>query len=184
MIVFMVEEKSMYAFLQNILPKLYPQWRERQNWLCIVHEGKNDLMHSVPRKLRAWNKPEDQFVILVDQHSEDCIELKDRLRNLCGENTKRDVLIRIVCRELEAWFLGDLRAVGSAYADESIPKMQERSKFRQPDKLDNASQEISSLIKVRGKVSRAQEIASCMDISSNRSNSFNVFVNGLRGFVR
>jgi hypothetical protein len=37
-------------------------------------------------------------------------------------------LIRIVCKELESWFLGDLEAVGLAY-DVSLQQLQNKLKY-------------------------------------------------------
>lgn len=54
MLVFLVEEPSMADLLNVLLHRLFPGLEFR----CIEHEGKQDLEKSVPRKLRAWRKPE------------------------------------------------------------------------------------------------------------------------------
>jgi hypothetical protein len=55
--------------------------------------------------------PDSFFVVLRDQDSGDCLEIKERLMALCGRAGKEDALVRIACRELESFYLGDLKAV-------------------------------------------------------------------------
>ena len=98
-IVFLLEERSAKYLLDIILPRLLP---EDVEWKTIPHEGKSDLEKSIPRKLAAWKTPDTRFIVLHDQDSNDCQELKKRLQNLCSERDK-EVLVRIACRELEAW---------------------------------------------------------------------------------
>lgn len=52
-LIFLLEEPSMKATLENLLPKIIPP---EINYKCIAHEGKQDLEKSIPRKLKAWNK--------------------------------------------------------------------------------------------------------------------------------
>ena len=58
--VFLLEEQSMKELLDGLLPRLFPGL----NFLCVPHEGKQDLERSIPRKLRAWRVPGDRFVIV------------------------------------------------------------------------------------------------------------------------
>ena len=74
-----------------------------------------------------------------DQNSEDCLKLKQRLKNLCQQAGQPDVLIRIVCHELESWFLGDLAAVEPAFQLKGLAKQQDRQKYRDQDKVENFS---------------------------------------------
>ena len=53
-LVFLVEEYSMKVLLEGLLPRLFPNL----SFLCIPHEGKQDLEKSVPKKLRAWREIE------------------------------------------------------------------------------------------------------------------------------
>ena len=110
-LVFLLEEESMKHFLDGILPKILPP---DVGFITVPHEGKSDLQKSVPIKLRAWKEPGVKFVIVQDQDTGDCRELKRKLVELCGDTTQ-EVLIRIACHELEAWYFGDLEAVSKAY---------------------------------------------------------------------
>lgn len=97
-LVFLLEEESMKHFLDGILPKILPP---DVGFITVPHEGKSDLQKSVPIKLRAWKEPGVKFVIVQDQDTGDCRELKRKLVELCGDTTQ-EVLIRIACHELEA----------------------------------------------------------------------------------
>ena len=94
-LVFLLEEKSMKCFLDGILPKILP---EDVTFQTIPHSGKSDLQKSIRIKLSAWNEPDVKFVIVQDQDSNNCRELKMQLLQICN-GTKRDVLIRIACHE-------------------------------------------------------------------------------------
>ena len=182
MIVFMVEELSMYVTLQELLPKVFPTWKEKVDWLCLTHEGKSDLRRSIKSKLSCWGFSEDRFLILHDNDGGDCIDLKKTLRSICVKARKPDTLIRIPCQELESWFLGDLDAVADAFCKPKIRNLQKKKRYRDPDLISNASDDLAKLTSMRGKVKRARMIAAEMDINSNRSHSFNVFIEGLRNF--
>jgi hypothetical protein len=50
-----------------------------------------------------------------DQDTNDCKQLRRQLSKLCNEAGHPDVLVRIACYELEAWYCGDLDALGQVY---------------------------------------------------------------------
>jgi hypothetical protein len=174
--VFLLEEISMKAVLDQILPSILP---ENVTFQTIKHEGKSDLEKSIPRKLRAFRIPDVQFVILRDQDSGDCHEIKQRISQLCFEGGRTDILIRIVCHELESWFLGDLLAVEKAFDLRGLARLQDKSKFRNPDKLGNPSNELKKIVPNYQKLGGSKEIAKHLNIRNNRSISFNVFIDGL-----
>lgn len=149
----------------------------------MPHNGKSDLEASVPRKLRAWNVPEDRFIIMRDNDGGDCIVHKQRLLQLAAVKPAGQVLVRIVCQELEGWFLGDLEAVKAAYPVAARNIIATHRKFPDPDKMTNAAQELSQLTEVPGKVGRAKAISGHMDVEANLSHSFQVFVTGLKRLV-
>lgn len=175
-IVFLVEEASMREVLESLLPKLL----SKHEYLILAHEGKSDLDKSIPRKLRAWQTPNTYFVVLRDNDNKNCLELKANLKRLCDDAGRPDTLIRIVCQELEAWFLGDLQAVGDAYEEPTIPTVYgTKAKYRTPDRVSKPSDDLAKMTKDRGKVGRARRIAAHLDVERNRSHSFQTFVNGL-----
>jgi len=79
-VVFLVEERSMKTLLDGLLPRLIPG----RSFICIPHEGKQDLEKSIPRKLKAWREPGARFVVVRDNDGGDCRALKQRLVGLCN----------------------------------------------------------------------------------------------------
>lgn len=175
--VFLLEERSMKVFLESLLSRIL---KSNIKITLIPHEGKTDLQKSIPRKLRAWQNPEARFVILHDQDSHDCKKLKQKLQKICAESGKPNTLIRIVCRELESWFLGDLRAVEKGMNLSGLASQQTKKKFRNPDRLNNAAEELCKIVPSYSKMSGASAITPYMNIGKNCSKSFQVFVEGIR----
>ena len=180
-LVFLLEEESMKALLDVLLPQILPQGI---NFICIPHEGKQDLEKSIPRKLRAWQTPDTSFVIVRDKDHADCLEVKKRLVKLCEQAGRSDSLVRIACHELESWFLGDLAAVEKTFNIKKLAEQQQNRKYKEPDKLSNASEELEKLVKGYRKVSGAKKIAAYMTIDQNYSHSFNCFINGVSGLIQ
>ena len=179
-LVFLLEEESMKALLDVLLPQILPGGI---NFICIPHEGKQDLEKSIPRKLRAWQTPDTTFVIVRDKDNADCIEIKKHLVDLCAQAGHSDSLVRIACHELESWFLGDLAAVEKAFNIKKLAEQQRNRKYKEPDKLSNASEELEKLVKGYRKVSGAKKIAAYMTIDQNYSHSFNCFISGVSGLI-
>ena len=102
-LIFMLEEPSAEEMLKAILPKILPES------ICPefkVFEGKQDLEKRLPIILRAWRTTNCDFVVIRDQDSGNCREIKANLTNLCQQAGKKDVLVRVACRELESFYLG------------------------------------------------------------------------------
>jgi Domain of unknown function (DUF4276) len=175
-LVFFVEEESMRAALEGIVPRALPGALAP---IYVTHQGKQDLEKSIARKLRAWRSPA-RFVIIRDQDSGECRAVKERLTGLCRDTPHDDALIRVACRELESWFLGDLRAVERAFATRGLAKQQETEKFRDPDRLSTPSRELQRLVPGYRKVEGARLVAEHLDLENNRSRSFCSLIRGLR----
>lgn len=182
-IVFLLEERSMVELLRGVLPKVFPNWVENQHWIAVPHNGKSDLEASVPRKLRAWNVPGDRFIIMRDNDGGDCRKNKQKLLELAAGKPADQVLVRIVCQELEGWFLGDLEAVKAAYPVAARNIIATHRRYPDPDIMTNAAHELKQLTEVPGKVGRAKAISEHMDVEVNLSHSFQVFITGLRRIV-
>ncbi len=175
-LVFLLEERSMKEALQGLLPRVLP---EDLRVILVPHEGKSDLEKSIPRKLRGWRVPDTWFVVMRDQDSGDCRQVKARLQDLCAEGGREDSMVRVVCRELESWFLGDLQAVEDAL-DVPVARLQGHTKFRNPDALGSPSQELLAIVPSYSKVRGARAIGPRLNPEENRSTSFEVFVAGVR----
>ncbi|MDR0883920.1 MAG: DUF4276 family protein [Oscillospiraceae bacterium] len=174
-LVVFTEEASSKEVLNILLPKILPDGYRFQ----VFHfQGKSDLQKRVPAKIKAWRDASAKFLILQDQDSNDCVTLKQDLCTLCAPY-EREILVRIACVELEAWYFGDLSAVDMAY-NTKLANMSAKSKFREPDKIQNPKDELRKLIPTLQQIAGAKTIAPHMNVEANTSRSFQVFVSGVR----
>ncbi len=178
-IVFFLEERSAKALLDNLLPRLFPP--DAFSCQCIPFEGKSNLQKQLPKKLRGWLMPDTLFVVLHDQDSMDCATLKTRLARLCEEANKPETLVRIVCRELESWYLADLHAVEKGLEVDGLSKHQNASLYRAPDKQQHPAKMLQHL--TRGKYQKmagSRAMGPHLDLNNTRSASFRNFITGVR----
>jgi hypothetical protein len=183
-LIFLLEEPSIKTVLDVILPKLIP---DHITFKCIPHQGKQDLAKSIPANIKAFrSSPDTKFVIVHDQDSHDCKKLKAELQHLCACAGKPDVLIRIVCHELETWFLGDLAAVEKGYclAAKRLSKRQNENKFRNPDRLSSAKEELKRLVSEYYPNTHSRMIAPYLSLTENKSRSFQMFLSGINKILR
>ncbi len=182
-VIFLLEEPSMQVLLAEYLPRLIPGWVNGQHFQLVPHEGKSDLDRSIPAKLKAWREPGVRFVIVRDNDNADCLTLKSRLSKLCHDNG-REALIRLVCQELESWYLADEEALAAAYpADKkSIKSLIKR--FPDPDQCQKPSHELERKIDSFQKHDAARRLGKLLDASRTRSRSFQVFSDGIRRLAR
>jgi len=97
-LIFLLEEPSAKEFLEHLLPRLLPA---TVSFKCIAHEGKSDLEKRIIYKLNGWKEDNVKFVILRDQDSSNCHDIKQKIINICKRSKHKDTLIRIACHE---WF--------------------------------------------------------------------------------
>ena len=175
-LVFLVEEASMADLLDGLLSRFFPGLQ----FQCVPHQGKQDLARSVPRKLRGWREPGVRFVVMRDQDGADCRQVKADLVGLCKAAGRCDVLVRVVCRELEAWYFGDPDALARAFPQARQSSLRELGKrrFRYPDAVVRPGDAIANLIPEFRKRLGATRMAQHLS-RDNRSRSFQVFVEGV-----
>jgi hypothetical protein len=163
--------------LTGLLPRLLP---EGTTVRYVVFEGKQDLEKQLVRRLRGYQKPGARFVILRDQDAADCQGVKNGLLTKCREAGKKKFLVRIACHELESWYLADLAAVELGLDVDGLAVQQEKKKFRNPDLLANAADELMELTAYRyQKIGGSRAIGPHLTIDNGRSRSFSVFVAGV-----
>lgn len=174
-VIFLLEEASMKAFLESYLPRLLPSL----DFLCIRHDGKQDLEKSIPRKLKAWD--DAFFVVVRDNDSADCHAIKGRLQKLCEQAGRPDTLIRIACQELEAWYLGAPESLATVYARPKLAELGRKAKYRNPDRLGSPSAELAKLVPEFRKMDGARRMGMAMplQVQQNRSGSYRAFVTGV-----
>ncbi len=179
-LIFLLEEPSMKILLDGLLPRLFPGWRQGHHFQCVPHDGKSDLERSLRTKLRAWRVPGDRFVVVRDNDGGDCLALKARLAQLCAELGRPETLVRLVCQELESWYIADLGALASAFPGCKLDTPGLRKRFAQPDTWNKPSAELERLIPEFQKRSGARLMAESLREDGNRSPSFHAFINGVR----
>lgn len=165
----------MRVFLEGLLPRLFPGL----SFQCIPHEGKSHLDRSIVRTLREWRIPGDRFAIVRDNDGGDCLLLKERLRDLCRQGGREDTLIRIVCQELESWYLGEPDALAEAFGEEQLRNIGRQAAYRNPDTRSKPSADMEKLTPRFEKSSGARRMAQYITREGNGSHSFAVFLQGI-----
>jgi len=102
---------------------------------------------------------------------------------LIYEKRRSDTLIRIVCSELESWYLGDLDAVEKSYKI-NLSGYKSKAIFRNPDLIFNAKSELKKLASFYQPITGSKIIARNMDITKNKSPSFKTFLHGIEKLVK
>lgn len=198
---FLLEEESCAAALEILVPRIIG---DSATFKCHPFQGKLDLLKKLPARLKGYgNLPADRgVVVVVDRDSDACKDLKARLEDMASKaglltrtvsSGKRRfrVLNRIICEELEAWFLGDVEALVKAYPGVP-PTLASKRGFRDPDAVSGGTWEaLERTLQSAGyyptgmpKREVAQNVAAHMLPDRNRSASFRIFREGLRHMVQ
>jgi hypothetical protein len=175
-LVFLLEEPSAKDLLEGLVPRLLPpDWSAR----FIPFQGKQDLERRMSRFLRAWQNPSARFVVLRDQDSGNCEAVKRGLVERCAEAGRHDVLVRVACRELESWIVGDLDAFSEEFKVAAAAKAKRKAKFRNPDLLGSPMGELRSFVPTYQKRDGARRMGTRLDPGQNESTSFRNFCSGI-----
>ena len=192
----LVEEPSMEAFLNGLLPRLLPADR---TFAIRIFRGKHALLRKLERRLRAyatWLPEDHRIVVMVDRDDDDCRELKARLEEAAGRaglltrsratEGPWQLVNRVVIEELEAWYFGDWQAVRAAYprVSATIPN---KIPYRDPDSIAGGTWEaFERILKPHGyfttglrKMEAARAIAAHIDPNRNSSPSFGSFADAI-----
>lgn len=191
-----VEEYSMEAALEYLLPKLLGDIE----FQIIRFQCKDDLLKNAPARLKgyaAWLPENWRILVLVDRDDDDGLVLKAEMENMAaaaGLLTKTavrhgqrfQVVNRIAIEELEAWFIGDWLAVQTAYP--RVPAtLPQKTGFRDPDAVAGGTWEaLERVLKKAGyfgaglrKVELARAVAPQMELNRNQSRSFQAFASAV-----
>ena len=176
----------MKHFLEGILSSVLPaDIVLYSNCFIRVHEGKQHLQKEIPKKIKAYGhiRIPTKVIIIQDQDTANCIDLKQKLHRLVEESGSLPHLIRIACRELEAWYLGDMDAIEQVYPRFKADHFRKWAEFRDPDRL-MASEELKKLIPDFRKCFASREIPKHMNLIGNSSRSFNHLIGGITAFLK
>lgn len=165
----------MKTFLEGIFDKICPSenWKLNENVFIRAFEGKSHLQKEIPKKAKVYKHFHEpvKMVVIQDQDSSDCKVLKKKIQGLISPTQFQDFKIRIVCKELENWYLGDLDALEKVIPNSTINDLKGKAKFRQPEIL-NGKEELKKLIPEYGAIGFAREIAPHINIQKNTASSF------------
>ncbi len=164
--------------LQEVIKRLVGESLVRY----IVFEGKQDLDKKLNKKIKNYNSPHAKFIILRDQDRADCKKVKGNIVEKIPKSKKKYSTVRIACRELESFYLGELTAVANAFELPKLHQEQNRSKFKNPDNLANAKQELRKLTNSRYQpIAGSRSIAQHLNLSGeNKSKSFNALLKTIK----
>ena len=178
----------MEAFLRGLLPRLLPTpYALDQNCFIRPHRGKSDLQRSLINKTKAmrggFGIADLRLVVLHDQDANDCIRLKTKLAKIIEDNNAGlPYLIRIACKELENYYLGDFAALERTYPENRLASRATKAKYRRPDRL-NGAEELGRLVPDFTKIDGGRRLGPVISLTDNRSTSFNQLIRGLQRFL-
>jgi hypothetical protein len=179
MIVILCEEPSMKAILESLINRYFQSKVKGLDWFIFKYSGKSDLERNIVHKMKTWSYGTPKFIILRDADGGNCRDLKKHLSSLAAQAGDKPYKVRIVCQELESWLIGDAQAIEKSYCWRIESQ---KAKFLNPDRLTNASEELSKITGDRTKELRARKIAPYLIPDRNKSHSFQVFYKTLGEF--
>lgn len=179
-----LEERSAQELLRVIIPKVITI--DHNNIKFISFEGKNDLDKNIERKIAFYRVPHSVFLVMRDQDSENCTEVKQRLLGKIGAAKRGRVKVRIACRELESFYLGDLSAVEHGLEMRGLTKKATTRPFRNIDDHITPSHTLEQMTKNRyQKIAGSRSIAPHLKLdNTNRSRSFCALLQAIRDLHR
>jgi hypothetical protein len=183
----LTEEPSMKIVLDALLPKLLPT---NMYFRVYPHQGKQNLEKALRSTVPTLSRiPNSRILIVRDKDGHDCLKLKQELVNIMTLTCQSPYRVRIVCRELEAWYLGDVDAIEQAYPRFKADNHRNKQLFRDVDSIGNPVQILLQQVpdyKDRAhlpKLEIAERIAPHLAIERNQSVSFQQFVRAVQQLI-
>lgn len=212
---FLAEDESTQILLRHIMNKLKDLYCEKEIvwdikfFTGIGHLGKKGtaiqrktgkLLNDLPMYLRAFDKViqamgEGAIFIVLDNDKRDKAEFLNQLKSVSVDNEiVSDHVFCIAVKEIEAWLLGDIQAIGKAYP--SVKKSVQKRYIQ--DGICDTWEVLADMVYPGGlvrlrkkaaggyqeigktKAEWADKIGSALNLDRNRSPSFNYFLSELR----
>jgi hypothetical protein len=140
------EEPSIEKVFDALLPQILP---ESISFYIHPHQGKQDLEQALKTAVPSISKiPNAKILITRDQDEDDCKKLKQKLVNLVHEKCACDYFVRIICKELESWFLGDLPAIEKAWPGFKAKQCSNKRQLKNVDNIKKPSEYLQKITKV------------------------------------
>jgi hypothetical protein len=208
----LIEDSSGKKLLAALLPKLLGVQGNPHSWRVHAYKGigripknlnagadpaKRILLDQLPRILRGYGRTHgiDAVVVVLDTDKRNCVDFLSELQALAaGCGAPSNTLFRLAIEEVEAWYLGDRKALEAAYprakADVLHRYVQDSACNTWELLADAVYPGGSSAIKKAGwplpgqvKHEWAGKIGPLLDPDSNVSPSFGKLRDGLRRLV-
>lgn len=176
LLIFLVEEASMRNFIEGARSRLpIPEDTEIS---YRVAAGIQNLRPLVEVNLRKSWPPGTRFVVLCDKDKADCHRRKSDILDWIPLHRRDEVLVRIVCYELESWYFGDHETLSFKFP--RFARERRRARFRgSPDELQQPSVQMRAFTGL-GKTALAESLAPELNLEGNTSHSLQVFLSGLQ----
>jgi hypothetical protein len=208
----LVEDSSGKKLLDAILPKLLGEQDNPHSWRVHAYKGigrippnlnsggdpaKRILLDQLPRLLRGYGRTPgiDAVVVVLDTDKRNCINFLAELKGLAENCDPAPItMFRLAIEEVEAWYLGDRQALGSAYPRVKADVLNRYVQDSACDTWELLADAVypggSLAIKKAGwplpgqiKHEWADKIAPLLDLDRNVSPSFGKLRDGLRRLV-
>jgi hypothetical protein len=201
----LVEDLSGKKLLEALVPKIVGA---SHSWEIFSYKGcgvipkdlktrqdasKRILLEQLPRLLRGFGRRNSQpgwekavVIVVVDCDNRKCVDFKKELVNLLDScNPKPDTFFRIAVEEIEAWLLGDKKALQAVYPkyDKTLyERYQQDSIVGTWEKLADITLNSADATRIKQgsyqeigiqKSYWAKHIGENMDVQHNASPSFN-----------
>lgn len=207
----LVEDQSGKILIENLLDRILNLEIQEHSWNIHSYKGvghiprnlnvevdpaRRLLLTQLPRLLRGYGRSLQNVpalvVVVLDLDNRNCVEFKQELIEVVEQcDPCPDVLYRIAIEEIEAWLLGDIPAIKTAYPrvrNSVLESYIQDSICGTWELLADATHSTGSvgLSKAgyseigKTKCKWAEEITRHMDVDNNRSKSFQVFRDSLR----
>lgn len=180
------EEPSAKNVFQAILPRILPP---SVHFRIYDHQGKQDLEHALKSAIPSISKIPGSRVLVTRDQDNDCKELKKALVAILDKKCSCPYFVRIICQELESWFLGDMVAVQKAYARFKAESYINRAEFRNVDSLQKPHQQILEIIPEYSgrtslpKLETSEKIAEFLEVQRNTSKSFHHTIDCIKRLI-
>ena len=179
----LTEERSFQPVFERIVSDLFPNGIP---FKVHPHQGKQDLLRALKTVVPILSRQSTaRILVAVDQDFDNCLNLKSELQEAL-QGCTTPYKIRIVCRDLECWFLGDFEAIGKAYPRFKPSLYSSKARFRDVDAIPHSASAILKIVpelfgrKHLPKIEFSGKVSEFLTVDRNRSVSFGHMVSAIR----
>jgi len=181
------EELSAKKCFENIRTNFFPS----HNFEIHPHSSREELKKRLPKVIPSLSKTNDvRILITIDQDKNNCKKLKTELEKIVQEKCLCPYKIRIVCKELESWFFGDLEAVTKAYPRFNSTLHRNKTKMKNVDEIEQPNKEFLKIIPDFKNINRlpkvefAERVSAHLSLDHNTSLSFQNTINAIKFLIK